>query len=205
MNFKKPAIDFNISDNLVLVSGYSETKSIGIVFFFRLSFIWTGLHIILIIRIKQSILVQLPFIYLIPCLDKLLLEVLDIGLGVIWWSASVVAASSLSEYHTAWTAAYVLKHPTFWVNVLLDILTAAQIIELEVKLVVYGTLVYKYNDNTFEPLNAEFWVNVFWWISIGPLKDDALSIWISPKKLLHLVNVLLYISMLDDFAFKNNL
>ena len=139
---------------------------------------------------------------IIPCLDKLLDEVLDIGFGVIWWYLFVVtAASMLSVYHTAWTAAYVLKHPTFCVNVLLDILTAAHIIEVEVKLVVYGTLVYKYNDNTFEPLNAEFWVNVFWWIRIEPLKDDALSIWISPKKLLHLVNVLPYISILDDLAF----
>ena len=39
MNFKKPAIEFSVSDNLVVVNGNSDTKSIGIVVFFRLSFI----------------------------------------------------------------------------------------------------------------------------------------------------------------------
>ena len=65
MNFKKPAIDFSVSDNFAVVSGNSETKGIEIVVFFRVSLIWAVLRIIFIVRIKQSIFVQLPFIYYI--------------------------------------------------------------------------------------------------------------------------------------------
>ena len=63
--FQETSNDFSVSNNLVVASRNSETKSIGIVVFFGLSFIWAVLRITFIVRIKRSILVQLSFIYLI--------------------------------------------------------------------------------------------------------------------------------------------